>query len=162
MIFDVSTTSTLWYAEDVEPGSRHALGSYTVTEAEILEFGRRWDSLPMHTDPEVAGASAFGGVIASGIHTMAMNQHLMSRGFLPRLALVAGKGITSLLLENPVRPDDVLTGVVHVLDVQTHGRRADLTTRSVLTNQRGERVLDMTGVAVVRARSGDDSAEMIP
>ena len=43
-----------------------------MTEAEILDFARRWDPQWFHTDPQAAKSSIYGGLIASGIHTLAI------------------------------------------------------------------------------------------
>ena len=64
--------SELLYAEDLVIGSAWDLGSYVVTEPEIIEFARQWDPQGFHVDPDVAAAGYFGGIIASGIHTMAI------------------------------------------------------------------------------------------
>ena len=53
---------SLRYYEDLEVGSTAATdATYLVTEEEVLEFGRRFDPQPFHTDPEAAAASVFGG-----------------------------------------------------------------------------------------------------
>jgi acyl dehydratase len=142
----------LIYADDLEIGSARELGTYLVSREEVLEFGRRWDPLAIHVDEALAAKSTFGGVIASGIHTMAIYQHLMATNFISRLAIIAGKGILDMQLENPVRPGDLLTAHVNLLDLQFRGRRADLTTRGVMHNQDGLKVFDMTGISVVRRR----------
>lgn len=39
-----------------------------MTEEEIRTFARRYDPQYLHIDPELAQASRFGGLIASGLH----------------------------------------------------------------------------------------------
>ncbi|QSE90788.1 MaoC family dehydratase N-terminal domain-containing protein [Rhodococcus pseudokoreensis] len=140
------------YAEDLEVGTRIHLGTYEVSEEEVLEFGRRWDDLPIHTCPSKAASSQFGGLIASGVHTMAMNQSLMSRKFISHLAIVAGKGIREMRLDHPVRPGDTLSCDVTIVSIDLRDGRADLTTRASMVNQDGQQVLDLTGVTVIRRR----------
>jgi acyl dehydratase len=64
------------YWDDFKAGESIALGSHTITEAEILAFARKYDPQPFHTDPEAARRSIFGGLIASGWHTCAILMRL--------------------------------------------------------------------------------------
>ncbi|MEY9806619.1 MaoC/PaaZ C-terminal domain-containing protein [Bradyrhizobium elkanii] len=65
------------YAEDLTEGQTFELGSYTIGEAEILEFAGKYDPVPIHTDPVAAAAGPFGGLIASGFNTIAIYQRLV-------------------------------------------------------------------------------------
>lgn len=95
--------------EDVSVGDEFALeGRYEVTEEEILEFGRRWDPQPFHTDPEAAADSIFGGLVASGWHTCAMAMRLLADGFLAESGARGAVGVDDLRWYKPVRPGDVL------------------------------------------------------
>lgn len=145
------------YADDLEVGTHLTLGTCTVTEDEIVSFARRWDPQAHHVDRAASRTGYFGGIIASGIHTMAMMQRLLVDGFLTRVVVVAGRGIDQLSFPAPVRPGDVLTGAVEITAIEP-GRpgRADVTTRLSLRNQDGVVVLDMTAVSVIARRGGDD------
>ena len=55
--------------EDLKPGDSFTSESVLVTEEEILEFARRYDPQPIHTDAARAASGPFGGLIASGIQT---------------------------------------------------------------------------------------------
>ena len=57
---------------DFTIGTRIELGSYLFTEEAIIEFARKYDPQPFHTDPEAARESMFGGLCASGWHTTAV------------------------------------------------------------------------------------------
>ena len=54
------------YWEDIEIGTKRDLGTYTFTEEEIIRFATKYDPQVIHTDPEAAKDSIFGGLIASG------------------------------------------------------------------------------------------------
>ena len=58
--------------EDIEVGETTRSSPVTVTEEAIVTFARQYDPQYFHSDPEAAKASAFGGLIASGIHTAAL------------------------------------------------------------------------------------------
>jgi acyl dehydratase len=60
-----------WW-DDIVVGTRAGLGSYTFTEDEIIAFAREYDPQPFHIDSEAAARSVFGGIIASGWHTVAI------------------------------------------------------------------------------------------
>jgi len=61
----------IYYADDLEPGQLIPLGSYTITEEEIVTYARQWNPVFIHTDPTAAATTPLGGVIASGLHTSA-------------------------------------------------------------------------------------------
>jgi acyl dehydratase len=152
-------TAELLYGGDLQVGDWIELGPYSLNEAEILEFGRRWDPLPIHTDPVAAAASPFGSLIASGVHTMAIYSSLVSPEFRARLALLAGKGIDRMRLPNPVRADSVLSLRVHVTEIRPGDRHADVHTHAVMSDQHGKVVLDLTSVLVLHLRSDDEGSD---
>ncbi|MFC8505167.1 MaoC family dehydratase [Streptomyces sp. NPDC057411] len=103
------------YFEDFRPGDIHELGTVTVTAEEVLEFGRRFDPQPFHTDPELAEESQFGGLIASGFHTQSMFMRRYVDGLLAYSACMGSPGIDEVRYLRPVRPGDVLTARVEIL-----------------------------------------------
>ena len=66
------------YFEDFRVGERIELGSVTVTEEEIIAFARQFDPQPFHISPELAKHSFYGGLIASGWHTVSLLMRLMA------------------------------------------------------------------------------------
>ncbi|WP_328379643.1 MaoC family dehydratase [Streptomyces sp. NBC_01020] len=103
------------YFEDFRTGDVHHLGTVTVTEEEVLEFARRFDPQPFHTDTELAERSPFGGLIASGFHTAALFMRLYVDGLLADSAGAGSPGIDKIRYHRPVRPGDVLTARLEVL-----------------------------------------------
>jgi acyl dehydratase len=124
------------YLEDLQVGEKTQTGSVTVTEAEMLEFSRKFDPQPMHTDPNVEG-----GLIASGWHTAAVVMRLVADarplGDLP----VLGLGVDGIEWRQPVLPGDTLQVEIEVLAIRpskskpTHGI---VKIRSTARNQNGE------------------------
>ena len=58
--------------------------------SDIVEFARHYDPQPMHTDPTAAAAGPFGGLIASGWHTVGVVMRvLVETYFVARSALVS-------------------------------------------------------------------------
>lgn len=64
------------YYEDLVEGQETVSNPRTVNEAELLSFARQYDPQYFHADPEAAKRSIFGGVVASGIFTMAIWRQL--------------------------------------------------------------------------------------
>ncbi|PWV97587.1 acyl dehydratase [Hoeflea marina] len=53
-------------------GERIVLGSHRFTAEDIIAFARKFDPQPFHLDAEAAARSMFGGLCASGWHTVAV------------------------------------------------------------------------------------------
>lgn len=129
---------------DVTVGETIDCGTGSVTAEEIVEFGERFDPLPIHTDPEAAADSPFGGLIASGIHTFALTQPPVVEGFYADSDLVAAGHIEAFRLPTPVRPGDTLEVTLEVRDKRDAGRsdRGVVVTRRTATVD-GETVLSL-------------------
>ena len=143
------------YFEDVAVGETLALGSHTVSEEEILAFGRRYDPQPMHADPAAARQGFYGGLIASGWHTCAVMMRLTAQTIARTEEASAGApGVESCRWRTPVRPGDTLTGSSEVLAAWPSRSKpvGFVRRRSELVNQRGEAVVTLVGVAMVRRR----------
>jgi acyl dehydratase len=141
--------------DDFEAGQVHELGSRTVTEEEIVAFGRQWDPQPFHVDPEAARASPFGGLIASGWHTGAMWMRLYVDSLLGGGAGMGSPGVEELRWLAPVRPGDTLRGRLTVLDATPSERRPGRGTvriRGEMVNQDGVTVLSMVSRGHFRRR----------
>jgi acyl dehydratase len=136
------------YWEDFEEAETVELGSYEITREEILEFARKYDPQPFHVDEEAADAGPFGGLAASGWHTAAIFMRLFVDGILNDSASRGSPGIEELRWTAPVRPGDVLTGRVRVLETYPSERRPDrgtVITHCELLNQDGTAVFTMRG-----------------
>jgi acyl dehydratase len=134
------------YFEDIEPGGVYELGTRTVTESEIVAFAREWDPQPFHTDPEAAKGSVFGGLIASGWHTGSMWMRMYVDTMLGSAAR-GSPGIEELRWLAPVRPGDMLSGRLTVLEATPSATRPDRGTiriRGEMVNQDGVVVMSMT------------------
>lgn len=137
---------------DLYPGRVFELGSFAVTEEDIVGFARAWDPLPLHTDRAVAEAGMFGGLIASGAHTIAIMVRLGSDGLMAKLPVIAGSGIRDLQFSNPVRPGMVLSGRGTVIERENE-RDTSLRVwiRFQLTDQAGHEMLSMVGGVLVHS-----------
>src|SRR5258707_3246990 len=94
--------------EDYLPGAVFEYGNIRVTEAEIIEFARRYDPQYMHVDAEAAARGRFGGLVASGWHTAAVAMRLVVDNFLPKAPGLASPGLYEFRWLKPVRRRGVL------------------------------------------------------
>jgi acyl dehydratase len=142
------------FFEDIEVGATARVGEYEVTEAEILEFGRRFDPRPFHTDARAAGASEFGALVASDCHVFCIRSWLSSH-LSPRPALIAGLGLEQLDLPAPVRAGDRLSMRVEYLEKRLSRSRPDrgiVRMRNTIVNQRDEPVMTLVAKLLVPVR----------
>jgi acyl dehydratase len=143
------------YFEDYLPGTVFECGHIPVSEAEIIEFARRYDPQDMHVDPEAATRGRFGGLVASGWHTVAMTMRLIAENFLSKGTSLASPGVDELRWLKPVRPGDVLRVRVTVVEATPSRSRSDRgMVRSFVEalNQDGDVVMSMKPMNIVRRR----------
>lgn len=141
------------FAEDLPVGRSFDLGGYEVTAEEIKSFALEWDPLPFHVDERAAEEGPFGGLIASGAHTLAICIRLASDGVVSRLAVIAGRGISEASFLRPVRPGMVLAGTTIVVEQRMlDPDRGSIEIRNELRDQRDELVMAMVGEVLVRRR----------
>ena len=147
--------TTLRYLEDYRAGDAIDLGSYGVTEAEILTFASRYDPLPFHTDKEAAARSVYGGLTSSGWLTALIMMRMLNDDFICQETTLGSPGIDELRWLKPVRPGDLLTGRVEVNAVRPSSSKPDMglvTNTATLSNQHGELVYSSKSVAMFRRR----------
>jgi acyl dehydratase len=129
------------YFEDYVPGVTHDCGSVEVTEADILDFARRYDPQSFHVDAAAAADGPFGGLIASGWHTASLMMRLYADHYLSTVSSLGSPGVDELRWPQPVRPGSVL-------------RLRATVTEARLSRSKPDRGLVRTRVELVDA--GDD------
>ncbi|MBN16238.1 MAG: dehydratase [Pelagibacterium sp.] len=109
---------TRWF-EDVQIDMPFDLGTHTFTEDEIIRFGTLYDPQYFHTDPEAAAQSHFGGLVASGWHTVSVGHRLMVDRLVAEEDVVRAEGgepgvsgpspgVNRMDFKAPVRPGDTV------------------------------------------------------
>jgi acyl dehydratase len=143
------------YFEDFAVGDRFVSGGVTVSESMILDFALRYDPQPFHLDVEMAKASNYGGLIASGFQTMALG----FRAFLDlgvfRACGMGSPGLDELRWPRPVRPGDTLHSELTITESRPSRSKPDrgmLMTSIRVLNQRGEEVMTFKGMQLTRRR----------
>jgi len=143
------------YFEDFTVGQRFASQGVTVTEAAIIDFALSFDAQPFHLDVEAARQSPFGGLVASGLHTIALTFSLFQRTGALAASSLGSPGLDEIRWLAPVRPGDTLHVEVEVRATRPSSSKPD---RGVVTlayrtlNQRNEPVLSMLGHQLLSRR----------
>jgi acyl dehydratase len=156
---------TRWF-EDIAVDDLFDLGSHTFEAAEIIRFAVAYDPQYFHVDPDAATESHFGGVIASGWHTVcvghrkmvdalfAEEERLRASGSEPGVS-GPSPGVNTMEFKVPVRPGDTVHYTLRIT-----GKRPSnsipgwglLFNHLEAVNQRGELVYraDLVGFSKLR------------
>lgn len=139
------------FFDDIAIGFSAHGGAYVVSEGEIIEFGRRFDPRPFHTDPVAAKDSIFGGLVAPGSLIFAIRSALMN-SLEPRIAYLAGLGLETMQLHIAVRPGDTLSLLIECVDRRESRSRPEagiIHFSNTIINQHGQTVLTMLAKVMV-------------
>jgi acyl dehydratase len=143
------------YFEDYLPGTVYEYGSVAVSEAEIVEFARHHDPQYIHVDREAAASGPFSGLIASGWQTATVMMRLLVDRFLPKTASLGSPGIDELRWTHPVRPGDMLSIRVTILEATRSRSKPDrgmVRTLVEVLNQDGAVVMSLKPMNLIRCR----------
>jgi acyl dehydratase len=143
------------YYEDFKVGDRFVSGGMTMTEAGIIDFARQWDPQPFHIDIEFSKKWNFGGLIASGLHTMSVTLKLWLEQGVFRACSLGSPGIGEVQFPRPVRPGDTLRVVTDIVELRPSASKPDrgiARIRQVTINQRGEQVMEQDTTVFLKRR----------
>ncbi len=143
------------YLEDFTVGRRFETRSHTVSEAEIIAFAKQFDPQYYHVDPVAAQRSSFGGLIASGFHTLSLAMRLFFDLDLWPEAMIASPGLEAVRWQKPLRPGDTITAAAETVDVRISASKPDrgiVTMDHLCWNQRGETILTVRCLHLVLRR----------
>ena len=137
-----------YYWEDFEVGEVHQLGEKYVGKDEIIAFAKQFDPQPFHVDEAAAKASIYGGLIASGWHTVALVMRMMCDSYMLDSASLGSPGIDNLKWLKPVYAGDEISfaGVI-VAKRESRSRPGwgIISMEVTGANQKGEPVFAYTG-----------------
>ncbi|MBV8186472.1 MAG: MaoC family dehydratase [Alphaproteobacteria bacterium] len=143
------------YWDDYEVGAKYPLGSTLFTADEIVAFAREYDPQSFHVDPEAARQSLFGGLIASGWHVVAKLMRLFVDNYVDQRTALGSPGVDEVRWLKPVRPGDTLTAWLECAGKAPSKSRPEMGVVHEhwrATNQKGELVLTLRGVNMVRRK----------
>jgi acyl dehydratase len=149
-------TAAKYYWEDFKPGDAFPMGERLIDRDEVMAFARDFDPQPFHIDEEAARRSMYGGLIASGWHTVAMVMRMMCESYLNQSASLGSPGVDNVRWLKPVRPGDTIRAQRTVLESRASQSRPEMglvKTRWEVFNQDGELVMTMEGYGMFQRRS---------
>lgn len=144
-----------YYWEDFKVGETHQIGEKRIDRIEIIAFAKQFDPQPFHVDETAAKASVYGGLIASGWHTVALVMRMMCDSYMLDSASLGSPGIDNLKWLKPVRPGDTIRAQRTTLEARASASRPEMglvKTRWEVFNQNGEQVMTMEGYGMFRRR----------
>jgi acyl dehydratase len=146
------------FFEDFAVGQRYETEGVIVTEAEILAFARQFDPQYFHLDAAAAAKSAFGGLVASGLHTLSLTMRLFFELNLWERAIIASPGLEHVRWLVPLRPGDTIRTTVEISAVKRSRSKSDrgiVSTAHRAFNQHDQVIFTMTCLHMVLARGAD-------
>ena len=142
------------YYEDLVAGEERVSGSRQVTAAEIIEFARKYDPQYFHTDEEAAKSSIFGGLVASGIFTMAVWRQL-DHQIAGDIAWICGVAWDDVKFKTALRAGDEVRARAQVSSKRvsnSHPDRGDVIYNYLLLNQHDETVFSCRSTNLVERK----------
>jgi acyl dehydratase len=117
--------------------------SFKLTKEDIMTFAGVFDPQYMHLDEEKANQGRFNGIIASGIHTLAISFKLWVEQGIYGDDVIAGTRMNNIKFIKPVYPDDELHTIVEVIDKKTKNNETGIVTVLLYTfNDKKEKVFE--------------------
>ena len=150
------------YYEDYEKGETKQLGSFSLTEEEIVEFAEKYDPLWLHVDEErIEKESPFGGLIASGWHSLMSCHRLLVEGDDEEVAALGSPGVEEVSWRLPVYPGERITVTSTVVDKRPSEKVPDrglVKVEVVGENEDGNEVLSYVSKMYFQRRdAGEDT-----
>lgn len=140
------------YFEEIKIGDTLMLSPAEIEKEAMLDFARKYDNIPLHTDEEYAKTTPFGRLIAPGVMSfMAVWAKYLEQDLFGE-ELLAGKS-THIEWLAPVYADDVLTGVATVTGKTERNEKNGIVTITIeARNQEGKLVLTNVTEAIVKKK----------
>ncbi len=139
------------YFQDLEIGQVFELGRTKLSKADIIEFATQFDPQAFHLDEEAA-KRVFGGLAASGLHTMSIYQRLMVDNFLKQVDCLGGAGLDSCKFVKPVLAELPLNARLTIADKrqsESKPNRGLVTLKCEMLDDQDKQLMTMSATIVV-------------
>ena len=142
--------------DDFAVGDRFVTPAASMTEAQIVEFGLMFDPQPFHIDREAAAQSMYGGIIASGFHTLSFCFRLVMAAGVLNDCNLGGNQLDEVKFLKPVRPIDTLRVECTFEQLRVSASKPDMGIAKIryrAGNQQREEVLSLLVTHLIKRRA---------
>jgi len=117
--------------------------SFKLSKEDIMRFAGEFDPQYMHVNEEKANQGRFNGIIASGIHTLAISFKLWVEQGMYGDDVIAGTQMNNIKFIKPVYPNDELHTIVEVINKEAKKKETGILTVLLTTfNDKEEKVFE--------------------
>lgn len=113
------------YFESFSAGDEWNCGSWTTDEKEAIDFALEYDPQPIHTSPEMAAQTHFGGIVVSGWQTTLKCVRRFVDEVMKETAGLASPGVDGIRWLQPVKTGQTLTAFATVIETQESTSKPD-------------------------------------
>ena len=140
------------YFEEFVLGKQTKIDSAVIEKSEIIDFAKKYDNIPLHTDEEYAKSTFFGKLIAPGVMSFMSVWAKYLEIDLAGEELIAGKS-TKIEWIKPVFAEDVLTSTCTVSNLTKRNAQNGIVELTFeVFNQNNELVLTDVTEMIVKCR----------
>ncbi len=143
------------YVEDYNAGDIFKLGKYIPEKKEIIDFAKKYDPFPFHIDDAEAEKTIFKGLISSGWMTALIWLRMMHKDFWSHETTMGSPGHEEMVWPVPVRPGDVLTGKVVILESRNSKSKPEIgfvRYKAILQNQNNQEVFRTISTIIMKSK----------
>ncbi len=142
------------YLDEIKIGEKLEISPSVIDEKEMLDFSRRFNNVPIHTNEAYAKNTKFGRPLASGVMSFLVVWANYVRQDFAGDELIAGKS-SKIDWFKPVFAGDVLSGTAEVTAITPRNDYNGILEVTIdVVNQNGELVLKNVTESVVKRRAG--------
>lgn len=143
------------YFEDFNAGDVWEFDPWRLDQDSIVEFAKRHDPQPMHTEPGSPATEPYGGIIASGWQTAMACVTPFLEAVMKDTAGLASPGFDVFRWKKPVRPGQPIRPTVRILSVRRSSSKPDrglVQLRFAGVDEEGDDVWEAEGVFFIACR----------
>ncbi len=140
------------YFDELEIGMKTVIPPAFIEKEEMIDFARKYDNIPLHTDEEYAKTTRFGKLIAPGVMSfVCVWAKYLEVDFFGE-ELIAGMS-SKIEWFKPVFPEDTLTSEAVVTNLTKRSERNGIAEITInIYNQNGDFVMKNVTEALVRCK----------
>ena len=143
------------YFEEFVPGTKFGVDSTVIDKNDMIDFAKKYDNIPLHTDEEYAKTTFFGKLIAPGVMSFMAVWAKYLETDLAGEELIAGKS-TKIEWIKPVYAGDTLKSICTVSKLTKRNEKNGLVELTFeVFNQNEELVLTDVTEMIVKCKPAE-------